>query len=379
MHKVFFLIYGLNSGGIERVAVNAYKYIDKSKYDLHLVTKYDKRQFFDDELESYGGKREPVLKNCNKTGIKKKIAYARSLSKLIKDGYDIGYFNLNAPKDAFKYPLLCRLKGIKHIVIHSHNSSEDAGSLINRMMNALGRRLIKRIADKKLTCSELAAKWMFDKKTVAAKDYIQINNGVDLPLFAYNKEVADRIRGELGIDDSTFVVGHIGRFSPQKNHTYIIDIFEKIHEKNNDSVLLLLGDGKRTEEIKSYAEAKELTEAVKFMGAKSNANEYLQAFDIFLMPSLYEGLPVVGIEAQAAGLKCFMSDVITRKVDITGNVDFISLDKSPEEWAGRIIDEYKSFVRKDVSDIIKKKHFDVQGSIGLIEKTLDDIFVSGKK
>lgn len=378
MHKVFFLVYDLASGGLERVAVNAYKYIDKNKYDIHLVTKYDKREFFDDELESYGGKREPILKNCKKTGIKRKIAYARSLSKLIKDGYDIGYFNLNAPKDALKYPLLCKLKGMKYIVVHSHNSNEDKGSIVNRMMNAIGRKVIKKLANRKMTCSEKAAEWMFDKKTVADKNYVQINNGVDLKLFAYNRERREEVRKNLGVEDK-FVVGHIGRFMRQKNHKFLVDIFEQIHKRNKESVLVLLGDGSRTDEIKQYVADKKLTDAVKFMGAQSDVSGFLQAFDIFLMPSLYEGLPVVGIEAQAAGLKCFMSDVITKKVDITGNIEFISLDKSAREWSDTIIESYTHSHRVDVSDKIKAAHFDVEGSIGLIEKTMDDMCKKGKK
>jgi len=371
--KVFFLVYGLTSGGIERIAINVYKYIDKSKFDINLITKYNKREFFDDELEAYGGKRVPLLSNCKDRGLMKRIKLALNIPKVMKDGYEIGYFNLNAPKDAFKYPLLGKVMGMKYIIIHSHNSSEDKGSILNRLINKFGRLAIDIIANKKLTCSEKAAVWMYSKKTIQSSDYIQINNGIDMGLFGYDKDVREKLRRQLGIQDK-FVVGHVGRFSPQKNHKFLVNIFGEIHKINPNSCLLLLGTGSMVEEIRIYVEQCGLSDSIKFMGAQSNVHEYMQAFDVFLLPSIYEGLPVVGIEAQSAGLRCFFSNRITESADITGNVNFLSLEEDAEIWAQKIVQECSEYLRKDVSDVIKRHHFDVESSVKAIEKAMREMF-----
>lgn len=367
--KVFFLVYDLASGGIERIAINTYKYIDKEKFEIDLITKYDQREFFDDELEVNGGKRVPLLSNCSDNGLKRRIKLAFSIPKVMKKGYDIGYFNLNSPKEALKYALLGKIVGIKHIVVHSHNSSDDVGNVISRVLNAFGRIVIDLIADKKLTCSEKAAEWMFSLKTVRNSDFVQVNNGIDLDLFCYDVKRREKIRKQLGIENQ-FVIGHVGRFSPQKNHKFLINVFNQIKKNRPDSCLILLGTGSMVEEIRNYAKSKNIEESIKFMGAQSNAHDYMQAFDVFLLPSIYEGLPVVGIEAQAAGLKCFFSDAVTKSADITGNVTFLPLTDSPEIWANQIINIFESYERKDVSDIIIRKQFDVKNAVKTIEKSM---------
>lgn len=367
--KVFFLVYDLASGGIERVAVNTFKYIDRSKFDVRLITKYDKREFFDDELESYGGKRVPILEGNVGSGLKRRINYVKGVLRVMRDGYEIGYFNLNAPKDVIKYPLIAKMLGMKYIVIHSHNSSEDAGSLPNRIANKLGRWMIDRIADKKITCSEKAAQWMFSAKTVEKGDFVQVNNGIDTDLFGYNAHTREALRKELDAEDS-LILGHVGRFSLQKNHEFLIDIFEQVLKIRPNSTLILLGTGSRVDQIKNYVRQKGLEAAVRFEGARGNVNEYMQAFDAFVLPSLYEGLPVVGIEAQAAGLPCFFSDTITRSTDITGNVEYMSLQKAPEEWAKAIVETVAAYDRKDVSDLIEAQKFDVKSAVKTIENTM---------
>lgn len=370
--KVFYLVYGLTSGGLERVAINTYKYVDKKKIQIDLITKYNDREFFDDELESLGGKRVPILSKKEKNSIVNKIKLLTNTIKLMKKDYDVGYFNLNSPKEVFKYPLLSKLLGINHVVIHSHNSSEDKGNIIDKFFNSLGKYLIDLIADKKLTCSEKAAIWMFSNKTIVNQDYIQINNGVDIEKFHYDEEKRDLFRERLNLQNK-FVVGHIGRFSKQKNHIFIINIFEEILKIKPNSCLVLVGVGELLNDVKEYVNNKNLDEYICFMGAQSNVCDFLQAFDVFLLPSLYEGLPVVGIEAQASGLKCFFSDVITEKVDITGNICFLPLSVSVKEWAKHIVLDTSEFIRNDVSNRVILNNFDVRSSIKVVEKVLLDI------
>lgn len=367
--KMFYLVYGLSSGGIERISVGIFKYINHEKIDMKMITKYADREFFDEELEKYGGHRTPILTNVPKNKIINKILYTFNTIKAINKGYDVAYFCLSKPRDVFKYPLLCKIFGIKTLVVHSHNSMEDKDSPIIRLMNYLGRMYIGKIATIKIACSEKAAMWMFPSDVYKEKKYIQMNNGIDVKDYTYNEKIRREIRSRYNVE-SKFVVGHVGRFTKQKNHKFLIDIFEQICMKCKDSQLVLIGVGELENDIKEYVKLKKLNDKVLFMGQKNNVNEYMQMFDVFLFPSLYEGLPVVGIEAQATGLKCFFSDIITKEVNITGNVTYISLKENAKTWADMVIEKGINYERKDVSDKIKTAGFDIEASAKEWEKLI---------
>lgn len=371
MMKIFYLVYGLTSGGIERISVDIYKYIDKNKFDLEIITKYNDREFFDDELESYGGKRKPILCESARNGSRKKIRYLINFIKMIRQGYDIAYFCLSKPRDVFKYPLLCKIFGVKTIVIHSHNSMEDNNFGIKRLMNNCGRKLIGGLAQIKIACSGEAAKWMFPSQTVINTEYILMKNGVDVNKYRFNEKIREKLKKQYHLGDE-FIIGHIGRFTTQKNHKFLVDIFEQIHKKKSNSKLFLIGTGDLFEEVREYVIKKDLLEDVIFCGEKDNVCEYMQIFDAFVFPSLYEGLPVVGIEAQAAGLKCFFSDVITREVNITGNVKYLQLSQDAQTWADTIINDSIAYTRRDYTDVIRSKGFDIQSFVKKLEKALEE-------
>lgn len=173
---------------------------------------------------------------------------------------------------------------------------------------------------------------------------------------------------------NVFYLEIFGRFTNQKNHTFLIDIFYEIHKINSNTKLILIGIGEKETEIKQKVDGLNLKDSVIFMGFRSNVNEYMSAMDVFLMPSLYEGLPVVGVEAQASGLPCFMSqDVITNEVKIANNLKFISLDCNPKEWATEILNN--ELKRSDTKNELKQNGYFIEDTVRLLQ----EYYISDKR
>lgn len=218
-----------------------------------------------------------------------------------------------------------------------------------------------------MCCSELAGRWLFGKKTYNAGKVVLLNNAIELEKFSYNEKIRNKKRKELKIKKNQIVIGHIGRFVTQKNHTFLIDIFNEIYKENNNTVLLLVGQGPLVEEIKEKVNQLRLTDHVQFLGQRNDANELYQAFDIFILPSLYEGLPVVGVEAQSAGLLCIFSSDMTKETKVLRSTRFISLS-SPEEWSNIILETYKNHQRKDTKKEITRNGFDIEKEAKKLER-----------
>ena len=201
-----------------------------------------------------------------------------------------------------------------------------------------------------------------------------MNNAIDTDLFKYNETVRKEVRHELNIGDNQLVIGHVGRFDLQKNHQFIIDIFHELHNMNKESVLILVGTGKLIDQIKEKVKELHLEDSVMFLGVRSDVNRLMQAFDAFLFPSLFEGLPVTLVEAQAAGLPILMSDSIPKDCIITNQIKSLSLDLSAQEWALSLLSEVKNFYRKDTSDLIKEAGFDICSNAHWLEKKYEELY-----
>ncbi|GIP39898.1 hypothetical protein J31TS4_31780 [Paenibacillus sp. J31TS4] len=228
---------------------------------------------------------------------------------------------------------------------------------------------MKRYANYHLACSNVAGDWLFGKvrlKTNKSKPLL-INNAIESEKFQFNPNTRRDIRAVLGIKDK-FVIGHVGRFSEQKNHEFLIDIFKDIIIRKSNSVLLLIGKGDMEERIRKKVISLGLEGSVLFLGERSDIHTIMQAMDVFVLPSLYEGLPVVAIEAQASGLKCFLSDSIARDSDITGDVEFITLNGSTEDWVKKLLHYYKGYERQDTLNKIIDKGYDIKNSAAWLEK-----------
>ena len=200
---------------------------------------------------------------------------------------------------------------------------------------------------------------MFPDKILNANNFTVIKNAIDVEKYRFSEDVREKYRKKLNVENN-LVVGHIGRFMPQKNHKFLIDIFAEIYKKRPDATLILIGNGELFDDIKQYVEKKQLSSVVRFYGTTNEIPQILQAMDCFLLPSFYEGLPVVGVEVQASGLPLILTDTVTKEVDFSDLVEYLSLDDSAEKWAECVI-KYAEIKRerRNYPDIVRNAGFDV--------------------
>lgn len=318
-------------GGIERVILNWNDNIDHKKlqFDFAIPTKHT---IFEDKLKAYGGEVFYLPSE-----LRHPFQYKKGLKKIIEDEkYDAIHIHKNSLCNSWVF---CTVKSLKipKIILHAHNTAAT-GNLkwLKNMIHHLNFYWVKRMVTDKVSCSKVAAEWMFGKKAVAKNEIIYIQNAVDIEMFQYNKEIREKKRKELGFKQEEFVVGYTARFSKEKNHKFLLDIFYILEQKNPNARLLLVGDGKLQQDIRNKALEYGIEKKVVFTGNRSDVNELYQAMDCFVMPSLHEGLPLAGIEAQASGLPCFFSDNVTLELGITENVKYLSLNMGAEKWADEI-------------------------------------------
>lgn len=339
-------------GGVEAVVMNYYRHLDHSKIQFDFICDDDSTNIPYDEIEKLGGKVILI------PPYQKVFKYQRELRRVLRDGkYKIVHSHINTLS---VFPLYAAKKvGVPVRIAHSHSTTNKKEWKKNLLKQVL-RPFSKKYATNYMCCSELAGRWLFGDKAYDEGKVYLLNNAIDLDKFKYDKKIRDKKRKELGIKEDTIVIGHIGRFVAQKNHTFLIDIFNQFHKKEKNSILLLAGQGPLQEEIKNKVGELGLDDSVRFLGQRNDANELYQAFDVFLLPSLYEGLPVVGVEAQASGLLCFLSDDMTKETKVLDSTAFMSLSNTDDEWATSILDNYINFRRKDTTSDITKSNFNIK-------------------
>lgn len=356
-------------GGVESVVMNYYRYIDRTKIQFDFICDDDSTNIPYEEIEKLGGKVILI------PPYQKVFKYHNKLKKILKEGhYKIVHSHINTLSVFSLFAAKCA--GVPVRIAHSHSTTNKKEKKKN-LLKQLLRPFSKLFATDYMCCSELAGRWLFGDKEYDKGNVYLLNNAIDLDKFKYNETLRKKKRKELGIKDDTLVIGHIGRFVAQKNHDYLIDIFNEIHKKNNNSVLLLAGQGPLMEEIKNKAKELNLDDSVKLLGQRNDANELYQAFDVFLLPSLYEGLPVVGVEAQAAGLLCYLSDDMTKETKVLDITKFMSLNNTPEEWADNILDDVKKYKRIDVSKEMTAKNFNIKEEVKRLEKYYLNLYNNG--
>ncbi len=352
-------------GGVEAVLMNYYRHIDRNKIQFDFICDEDSTDIPYDEIESLGGK--VIL--C--PPYQKLFKYIKELKKIFKDNnYSIVHSNINTLS---VFPLYAAKKvGVPVRIAHSHSTSNKKEWKKNLVKNLL-RPFSKLYANKYMCCSELSGRWLFGNKEYDKGNVYLLNNAIDLEKFKYDEKIGKKKRKELGIDDKTLVVGHIGRFVEQKNHRFLIDIFNEIHKKKKDSLLLLAGQGPLMEEMKEKVHTLGLDGCVHFLGQRKDVNELYQVFDLFLLPSLYEGLPVVGVEAQASGNLCYLSDAMTKETKVLDSTRFMSLKNSAEEWANEILKDAKNYNKFDTKNEVSKYGFNIEKESDKLERYYSNI------
>ncbi|NLZ94390.1 MAG: glycosyltransferase family 1 protein [Bacteroidales bacterium] len=327
-------------GGVESVVMNYYRHIDRTKIQFDFICDDDSTNIPYEEIDSLGG-RVILIPPYQKI-----FKYHKVLKKVLKERkYKIVHSHINT-LSVFS---LCAAKsaGVPVRIAHSHSTSNKSEYLKNGLKFVL-KPFSKLFATHYMACTEDAGRWLFGDREFELGNVFILNNAIDVEKFEYNKELRDLKRKELSIDDETFVIGHIGRFVEQKNHRFLIDVFYKFHGEYPNSVLLLVGQGPLVQEIKEKVNSLKLNDAVQFLGQRNDVSELYQAFDLFLFPSLYEGLGMVMIEAQCSGLPCVASDEVPKASKINDNVEYVSLKQNKDYWL--------KVVKENLS---KKRSFDI--------------------
>lgn len=345
------LVYALTErrGGIESFFINYSKYLinihlDYIKLSSNILSYEDK---LDDSNIYYVPRRRENSK-LRKEKIKE---------ILLSKEYDALWFNSNdlASIDIIKE---AKKAGIKCIG-HAHNSRTDR--LDRSIRHNINKRLVNKDFDGKFACSMSAAKWFYPDY----KDATIIYNAINIENHLFSEEKRNNIRKMYEIPRDYMVLGDVGRLEKQKNMSYLIDIFERYHQKNPESCLMIIGNGSQQAELKEYVKTKKLSQFVIFTGEVNNTTDYLSALDVFLMPSLYEGLPVTLVEAQAAGLKCVVADNITQEVNVTDNIEYLPIKESSIDlWVDDIV---KSNNRLAEGKKLLGSNFDIKKSASYLE------------
>lgn len=364
--KILYFVDRLRHGGIQQLLIELLKNIDKEKIQVDVLVFDDGITYpLEDEVRKLGSNLYKI-----DGWIITPLSYIKQkkvLDRFFKEHHDYNVVHLNSSSKNFQVLKEAKKYGIPIRISHAHNVGFQTKNRIKIFIgNILKNQLIKSTTDF-FACSNLAGEWLFGKEIVKLGKFKIIHNAVDYNKFKFNKECREKIRSDLKIENNCILFGNIGRFTNQKNHKFLIDIFNEIHKKNKGTKLILIGIGEKEDEIKQKVSELGLREDVIFAGFKNNANEYMSVIDIFLMPSLYEGLPVVGVEAQCSGLPCFFSSTVTNEVKITDNVKFISLEKTSEEWADEILTS--NVKRKDSTDMLKQKGYFIEDMVADLEKT----------
>lgn len=281
------------------------------------------------------------------------------------DKYDIVHIHSGSISVLAYYSRVASRNGIKKVIVHSHSSGSKE-TIKHFLIKRYASTIFKRYATDYCACSLEAAEWKFPKKILDKTKILK--NGVDVDQFRFDSQKRNQIRNVLGINEETLVLGHVGRFTREKNQVFLVDLLKKylILNPEQNVCLVLVGDGDELENVKRRAGYLNIDKFIKFIGASDIVPMYMQAFDIFLFPSLYEGLGIVGIEAQASGLPVIASKGIPVFMKVTSNVEFLSLGDI-DIWC-RKINEYKNKKREDTSEDIKQKGFELKETSKLIQK-----------
>lgn len=352
-------------GGVEAVVMNYYRHIDRDKVQFDFICDEDSTNIPYEEIEKLGGKVILI------PPYQKVFKYHKELKRVLKEGkYKIVHSHINTLSVFSLFAAKCA--GVPIRIAHSHSTTNKKEKKKNLLKQIL-RPFSKLFATDYMCCSELSGRWLFGNKEYDKGNVYLLNNAIDLEKFKFDENIRREKRKELKIDDDTLVIGHIGRFVEQKNHRFLIDIFNEVHKQNNNSLLLLAGQGPLMEEMKEKVKNLGLSDFVQFLGQRNDVAELYQAFDVFCLPSLYEGLPVVGIEAQASGLLCAFSDDMTKETKVLESTIFMSLDKTYKSWANKIVELFCKYKRNDTKEELSNNKYNIDVESKKLEKYYNEL------
>ena len=336
----------MGRGGLETMLMNYYRHMDRSRVQFDFLTHRQEKADYDDEIEHLGGKiyHLPRL-------VPWSMGYRRALNQFFQSHPE--YRIVHVHQDCLSSVILkaAQHNGVPVRIAHSHSSSQDKD--IKYPVKLFYKRFIPRYATQLFACGEDAGRWMF-----GGADFCILQNAIDVSAYQFQPEKRARVRSVLRIPEENLVLGHVGRFSPPKNHLFLLDVFSSVHSKNAETTLLLVGDGELRPQIEQKIQDLGLGDSVILTGVRSDVPDLLQAMDLFVFPSLYEGLGIVVVEAQASGLPCIISEHLPSECNITSLVKRIPLRETSSAWANAILNT-DSAERDSLTSEISKAGFDI--------------------
>ena len=337
-----------NQGGMESYIMEIYRHCDRNTLQFDFLNFHAFEIAYTEEIESLGGNIYYIpMKSIDYKG------HYKALDTLFSENKYVGvYYQCNnklVSLDVFKY---AKKYGVSKRVIHSHNSAQKQNAFIHQMREKFTELRMDKYVTDYFACSEEAGKWMFGNR-----EFTIIKNSVDTNIFYYNEVTRSQIQKKYGLEGK-IVVGTVGRLVNSKNPKFMLDIFDSLQKKNTEAVFLHVGNGELMDILLQVREQYEWKDKYLFVGNKRNVADYMNAMDVFILPSIHEGIPIVLVEAQAPGLQCLVADNITQTCDLTGNMEFLPIQDSADIWAEKII-ELASKRRKSENEKIQSAGYDI--------------------
>lgn len=328
--RILHMIGSLNIGGSQSMVLNLYRAMNREKIQFDFVIDHPNELELADEIEALGGRiyTMPRFNGMNFLQIR------RAWEKFFANHTEYRILHSHVRSYASLFLPIAKKHGVKTI-IHSHSMSNGTGLMA--IYKSLLQFPLRFQADYFFSCSKAAGEWLFGKYVIQSPNYFMIPNGIDIEKFLFNAENRMRLRSELGIPEEAMVIGHVGRFHEAKNHCFLIQVFYEVLKRDDTAKLVLVGDGDLRSSIEKQCVEFDIMDKVFFVGAQADTAQYYSAFDVFLFPSKWEGLPVSVIEAQVAGLYCLLADTVTKEVCLTEPVENLSLELCAETWSEQII------------------------------------------
>lgn len=355
--RILHVLQRMEAGGTQALLMNLYRKIDKTKIQFDFLVEYPNKQFYDDEILKMGGKifytnirNDFNIFKFQKT--LKKVIMKNNYRIIHVHAYTIGFFALRVAKKC----------NVPVRIAHSHNNQtvKDRKYIMKKIM----QKIYTIYATDLFACSEEAGRYLFKNKK-----FNILNNSIDSQKFIYKDDLRNKVRKNLGIKDDEFLVGHIGRLHAQKNHNFLLNVFVEIKKKIKKSKLLLIGDGPLEAEIRNKIKKLGIEQNVIMLKNRSDVNELYMAMDVFILPSLFEGLGIVAIEAQASGTPCLTADTLPLESNVSPLFKSLSLNESPDKWAEEAIKISESkYKHKNMQKYIENANYDVSKSARKMEK-----------
>ncbi|MEH6891950.1 glycosyltransferase family 1 protein [Bacillus sp. JJ864] len=356
--RILHVVVNMNRGGAETLIMNLYRNLDRSKVQFDFLT--CKEGVFDEEIVALGGKvhRVPYVTDVGHTG------YIKTLDTFFSSHQEYKIVHSHMDKMSGFVLRSAQKAGIPIRIAHSHSTSSEGG-IAAKLYKWYAGKFILPCATHLLACSNTAAQWLFAGRADMAKI---LKNGIEYEEFSFSPKIRKQVREELQLHQDTLVIGHVGRFAYPKNHSFLVDVFAQLLLLEPNCILILAGDGPLRLQMEKKVEELDLRDSVKFLGIRNDINRLLQAFDVFVFPSIYEGLPVTLIEAQGAGLPCIISDAVTKEVDLGMNL----VEYFPLTDKGICIEKIKSVASRDLprnmpDQALSKKGYDIKKTAELTQ------------